>query len=231
MTTARLLYFSDILCVWAYVAQRRIDQLTETFGERVRIDAHVCSVFPDVKEKIARQWGHRGGQQGYGEHVQQVLEGFPHVSLHPDTWVRTVPATSAGAHMFLKAVELIERPAETDAEPAAYPDRPSTAAAHALRHAFFAEGRDISDWDVHAEIAQQIGIDQKDIEAEIKSSRALAALEADYALCQQHGIGGSPTVVLNEGRQRLFGNVGYRLIEANVHEVLEGAHPDEASWC
>jgi hypothetical protein len=36
---------------------------------------------------------------------------------------------------------------------------------------------------------------------------------------------------MNEGRQRLFGDVGYRLIEANVEELLRGRTPDEASWC
>ncbi len=230
MTPVRLLYFSDILCVWAYIAQRRIDQLCETFGDRIRIEPHVCSVFPDVRTKIARQWGDRGGQQGYGAHVQKVLGEFPHVDIHPDTWVRTLPETSTGAHMFLKAVELIETAKPGD-EDTPYQSRPSTKAAQALRHAFFAEGRDISNWDLHAEIADKIGVPRQEIDAEIRSSRALAALEADHALCQHHGIGGSPTVVLNEGRQRLFGNVGYRLIEANVHEVLEGAHPDEASWC
>jgi hypothetical protein len=32
------------------------------------------------------------------------------------------------------------------------------------------------------------------------------------------------------GRQKLFGNVGYRLLEANVQELLR-APKDEASWC
>ena len=40
----------------------------------------------------------------------------------------------------------------------------------------------------------------------------------------------SPTLSLNEDRQRLAGNVGYRVIEANVRELLEGPAP-EGSWC
>ena len=40
----------------------------------------------------------------------------------------------------------------------------------------------------------------------------------------------SPTMLLNEGRQQLTGNVGYRVIEANVRELLES--PDaKLSWC
>jgi hypothetical protein len=36
--------------------------------------------------------------------------------------------------------------------------------------------------------------------------------------------------MLGEGRQKLYGNVGYRILEANIQEVL--ADPSErASWC
>ena len=41
----------------------------------------------------------------------------------------------------------------------------------------------------------------------------------------------SPTFIMNEGRQKLFGNVGYRGLEANVGELLRSAPEDEASWC
>ena len=30
-------YFSDLLCVWAYLAQIRVDELRRNFGDRVRI--------------------------------------------------------------------------------------------------------------------------------------------------------------------------------------------------
>ena len=44
-------------------------------------------------------------------------------------------------------------------------------------------------------------------------------------------IEGSPTIVLNEGRQKLYGNVGFRVIEANIAELLRDPRPGEASWC
>jgi len=33
------------------------------------------------------------------------------------------------------------------------------------------------------------------------------------------------------GHQLLYGNVGYRLIEANVRELLHNPEAGEASWC
>ena len=51
-----------------------------------------------------------------------------------------------------------------------------------------------------------------------------------WAYVAQIRLDGSPTYLLNQGRQKLYGNVGYKIIEANVEEVLR--RPAEAaSWC
>jgi len=44
-------------------------------------------------------------------------------------------------------------------------------------------------------------------------------------------IEGSPSLVLNEGRQKLYGNVGFRLIDANIQELFRVVPDDDASWC
>jgi hypothetical protein len=36
---------------------------------------------------------------------------------------------------------------------------------------------------------------------------------------------------LNDGRQKLYGNVGFRIIEANIQELLRAPVGDQASWC
>ncbi|MCB1319116.1 MAG: hypothetical protein KDK34_02620, partial [Leptospiraceae bacterium] len=64
----------------------------------------------------------------------------------------------------------------------------------------------------------------------LENGEAMAALMRDTQLCQDQGITGSPTIVLNEGRQKLFGNVGYRVIEANIREILRNPG-NQASWC
>jgi len=70
------------------------------------------------------------------------------------------------------------------------------------------------------------GVDEK-----THSSEAIVQLAADYDLSQKNGVEGNPAFIMNNGRQKLFGNVGYRLIEANVQELLRNAPKDEASWC
>ena len=54
---------------------------------------------------------------------------------------------------------------------------------------------------------------------------------SDYKDAESLGVKGSPTMILNQGRQKLYGNVGYRIIEANIQELLRDPHPDQASWC
>jgi predicted DsbA family dithiol-disulfide isomerase len=101
----------------------------------------------------------------------------------------------------------------------------------ALRRAFFEEGRDIARWAVQCDVALLTGVDPARIEALIHDGSAYAALASDYHEAETIGIQGSPSFVLNEGRQKLYGNVGFRVIDANIQELLRAPSEDQASWC
>ena len=79
--------------------------------------------------------------------------------------------------------------------------------------------------------AMLMGVDVARIEALIHDGSAYASLASDYEAAASMNIQGSPTVVLNDGRQKLYGNVGYRILEANIQELLRSPTPDQASWC
>lgn len=224
MPPVKISYYSDLLCVWAYIGQRRLDQLATDFGAQIEIEPHFCSVFADAWGKI------EGGKgfDGFNAHLREVAEKFPHIELHPRVWLDARPRSSASAHLFVKAIELIEA---EDGDGLAWADRASTKSAWALRCGFFQHGRDISSYEVQCTIADEFGVARARIEEKLCTSEALTALLRDYQICSDQGIKGSPTFVMNEGRQRLFGNVGYRLIEANVQELLRNPPTDQASWC
>ena len=230
MAPVKIIHYSDVVCVWAHVGHRRLEELVAQFGDQIEIETRFCSVFPDAWGKIDDKWADRGGFEGFNRHINEVAAQFDHVDIHPRLWLETRPRTSGSAHLFLKAVELVEADMKDEATKP-WLERLSTRAAWAMRKAFFADNRDISDWDIHAQIADELGVKPVLIEAKIRSSEAVAALAVDYHMCTQHAITGSPTIVLNEGRQKLFGNVGYRLIEANVHELLRTPEGEQASWC
>jgi len=129
-------------------------------------------------------------------------------------------------------MELIERDKVAAGAPSKpYLERLSTRAAWEVRKSFFASARDISDWEVLAEIVESLGIDYAIVEERIISSEAVAQLAIDYDLSTKNDVSVSPTLVMNDGRQKLLGNVGYKLIEANVQELLRHPSKEEASWC
>jgi predicted DsbA family dithiol-disulfide isomerase len=227
MSAIEIKYFSDILCVWAYISQVRIDAIKQKFGEGVRIEHRFCSVFGSTAGKIEAAWKEKGGYVGFNAHLRQAAAKFPHVEVHPELWLSTRPASSMSPHLFLKAIQLGERAPATPGSQAGLFDQ----ALRAFRRAFFKDGRDIARFDVQREIAATLAADVGAIEERIHSGAAFAALAADYQEAEKLRIEGSPSLVLNEGRQKLYGNVGFWLIEANVHGLMRTPTSDDASWC
>ena len=219
METVKIQHFSDLLCVWAYVAQVRIDELEEQLGESVSLDCHFIEVFGDTRGKIEQRWADRGGAAAYASHVRAVADGFDHVDVHPDIWVKNAPTSSLTVHVFLCAVRLLDDGSDAVAR-----------AAWAARLAFFRDLVDISDRAEQLRIAESVGLSPAKIEQHITSGRAHAELARDQQLVREQGIRVSPTLVFNEGRQHLNGNVGYRVIEANVRELLRSGS-EQQSWC
>jgi len=217
-------HFTDILCVWAYVCQVRVDELIEAEGDAIAVERRFCSVFADASDRLAKRWSDRGGLGGYATHVQSVVARFDHLTISEKAWAETAPRSSLGVHIFLSAIRHLEGVE-------AVPSASFAKASWAMREAFFAEGRDIGQRTVQYEVAEQLELPIAAIEDCLADSSAHAELAADFDLAKRLDVHVSPTLVLNEGRQRLAGNVGYRVIAANVHELLRGSAGDDASWC
>lgn len=225
MDKIKIQHFSDVLCVWAYVSQVRVNELKQQFGEQVEMDYHFVHVFGHAHQKLQAQWAQRGGFKAYGQHVREVVGKFDHVPVHADIWVRDVPRSSLPAHLFLCAVKRLES-APADAQGNTAFER----AAWAVREAFFKDLVDISQHHELMKIAETLSLPLAEIEKILESGAAHALLSEDIALARDQPVRASPTMLFNEGRQALTGNVGYRVIEANVRELLR-APPDQLSWC
>jgi predicted DsbA family dithiol-disulfide isomerase len=223
MERVKITYFTDALCVWAYLSQVRMDELRANFKDGVEIDSRYFHVFGNVATKMETAWKERGGLPAYRRHVREIVEKFGHVSLHHQTWETDAPKSSMPAHLFLCAIRYVEM--SSRCAPGSG-DR----AAWALREAFFRHGRNVSQRKVLFEIAESIGLPAGEIEDAIANGAAHAVLAEDLELARTQSIAASPTLLFNEGRQRLTGNVGYRIIEANIRELLERA-PGQLSWC
>lgn len=225
MGKVKIQHFSDVLCVWAYVSQIRVDELKQQFGEQVEMEYHFVHVFGHAHQKLESQWAKRGGAKAYGEHVKEVVAKFDHVPVHVELWAQDAPRSSLPAHLFLSALKLLEsQPVDADGNTA------FERAAWALREAFFRDRVDISQRRELLAIAEKLALPVTEIESILDSGAAHALLSEDITLARDQSVRASPTMLFNEGRQVLTGNVGYRVIEANVRELLR-APADQSSWC
>jgi predicted DsbA family dithiol-disulfide isomerase len=213
-----LTYYSDVLCVWAYISQARVDEVARKFAGRISVNYRFCSVFGDTAHKIGVGWKDRGGYEGFANHLREAVAAFDHVQLHPDVWQRNRPASSTPAHVLLKAVQRVDK-------------RRCEAVMHELRSAFFERCLDIGSWSVLQDILEVAGVSVDDVREAIDSGVAFADLEADHRDQQLLMVQGSPTYILDNGRQKLFGNVGYGVIEANIVELIRSPVAGAASWC
>lgn len=221
MASILIQHHADVLCVWAYVSQVRLEELEHEFGDEVAIEHHWLQVFGNVADKLYTNWRDKGGAAGYSAHVQDIVARFGHVPVHPEIWQRATPTSSLPAHAVLCAVRLLDA-AEARCRVAQV--------AAAIRTAFFRDLVDVSQRRCLLDIVETCGIPAPRVAALLDDGAAWAALSSDLELAREHNVRASPTLIFNEGRQRLTGNVGYRVIEANVRELLQ-APAGGLSWC
>ena len=210
--------FSDVLCVWAYIAQVRLDEVAHNYPDQVEIRHRFCTVFGDTADKIGAGWRERGGYSGFGAHVLESAQPYAHVSIHPDIWKACRPASSIPAHLALKAVQRID-------------DTACERILKDIRLAFFRDVRDIAQASVLKDILSACGLPAGRVWEFIDNGIAHADLEGDRRAQNTLLVQGSPSYILNEGRQKLYGNVGYGVIDANIRELLRTPGAGAASWC
>ena len=228
----RIHYFTDILCVWAYLAQIRLDELIKNYSSQIEISYNFMPVFGCTKNRIGNGWKDKGGFEGFSKHTHEVCEAYPHITLHKDIWAKNTPKTSTTSHLFVKAVQCLVDNEVISNECRAESGHRTIFEEFIweVRLAFFRDLKDISQMNVLMDIAESMNLPTDKIQDALDDGSALAELSRDIELRDEFGIEGSPTYVLNDGRQKLYGNVGYRIIEANLQEIMK--QPDmEASWC
>jgi len=211
-------YFSDVLCIWAWIAQRRITELEVHWGDKIAFRYHYLNLFGDTAARMEQHWVDRGGYEGFGRHVLAVAEPYEAAPVNSMVWHQVRPLTSANSHLVLKAAELIGGVNE------------SAKLAAALRKAFFVDATDIGKIAAVMGIAGDCGFCCNQLTELIDGGQAMAGLMTDYKKAEDQGVKGSPTWVMNAGRQVLYGNVGYRVLSANIEEILKKPQ-QEASWC
>ncbi|AFZ01789.1 DsbA family protein [Calothrix sp. PCC 6303] len=138
--------------------------------------------FSEFCQAVSR-WREKGGLQGYSNHVQEVAKKFDHISVHPDIWTKVTPFSSKSSHLFLHAIQLLEKKGLVEQNQQVFEK-----AIWAFREAFFTQLADISDRKVQFGIAEELKLPIAAIQAQIDSGEAYAELSKDFELVKEHTV-------------------------------------------
>ena len=220
-------HFSDVLCIWAYLSEIRLTELRNNYGDKVKFDFHYFNVFGNTKKKFQTDWKDRDGNHGYATHIMSIASQFDHISVHPDIWKKNIPVSSIPSHLFLCAVKqyLFEEGSDHF-----HSGQLLENITWEIRESFFRDLVDISRIKELFSIAERLDLPANRIEKNLANGMAYALYSNDLDLARDQNVRASPTMIFNEGRQTLMGNVGYRVIDANIRELFH-TPGDQKSWC
>lgn len=214
----RITYWSDPLCIWAYLAHDKLQRLRQRFGADIAIEHRIVPVFGSVPERFRSGAWSKGGPKSRASRTAEIAKAHGHPEVDGACWLRDAPASSWSPASAIKAVDLLAQ------EGAIAPDAPGDFT-QALRAAFFCDHLNIARRDVQQRVAEALTLPWPRIQARLDDGRALAALWEDHAEREARRVQGSPTWSFDDGRAMLYGNVSERVLQATVAELLGGTSP------
>lgn len=192
--------WSDFACPFCNVARERADWLRREAGAEIEwlpFDLH--PEYPPEglpRAELVRR---------YGEHFEDGVrrlseEAGVAYAPHPDV----VPNTR-------RALELGEWARSRGAYEALH-DR--------VMDAYWAEGRDITGWDVLGPLVADVGLDPDEARAEVDAGLFREAVDASTDVARRHGIAAVPAFVL-DGRLLVSGAQPHAVLERALERVRE----------
>jgi len=180
-----LVYYADPMCSWCYGFGPELDALLRE-RPSLRLDVVMGGLRPyntaaadaGFRAMIAEHWAHVAGETALPfNDAALAREGFVY---------DTEPAC--------RAVVAVR---DTD---------PSRALPYLKRvqRAFYAEGRDVTDPEVLADLASDEGLDRAAFLASHAGQAARDAVRRDFSAAQETGVAGFPTLVLGYPGRRYF---------------------------
>jgi putative protein-disulfide isomerase len=185
MSAPFLVYFADPMCSWCYGFGPELDALMKARAD-LRVDVvmgglrpyHTEKATPSFREMIAGHWAHVARESGL-PFVDAALarEGFVYDTEPACRAVVAMRAADAS-----RALPYLKR----------------------VQRAFYAEGRDVTDAAVLADLAVKEGLEREVFLAAHASQEARDAVRRDFAATQQTGVTGFPTLAAGYPDRRYF---------------------------
>jgi len=208
-------YWSDPLCIWALVAQTKLERILTELGSHLRVDYRIVPVFGSVSWRFkAGPWA-KDGVEGRVAATKRIAEQAGRSDVSGACWRTCAPASTWSPSSAIKAVFAIE--AEGAVAPGTAPRYQLT-----LRERFFVAEQNIAERGVQLAVAEELGVPRAPLERRLDDGTALAAVWEDFNEKERLRIQGSPTYVFDGGRAMLYGNFEYGMLKSTVDELVRG---------
>ena len=204
-----LIYVADPMCSWCYGFAKPLDELLSQPGEAAPLQLAVVmgGLRPFTTEPITRE---RADElAGHWHHVEQAsgqpFTSAPNTALHQPGFIYdTEPASRATVTVRTQWPKLVWRYLK------------------AVQHAFYAEGKNVTQPEVLADVAEALGIPRADFAKAFASQEMRDATLADFAQSQSWGIRGFPALIAEHGDHLHLVGQGFMPIDA-LRERLTAA--------
>ncbi len=208
-------YWSDPLCIWAFVAQPKLEAVLERHGTFLKPRYRVVPVFGSVPQKFSTGSWSEAGPQGRAEATQRIAQQHGHDDVDGSCWLNDCPASSWACGAALAAVfSMVERETLGLSQGERFQWR--------MRERFFVDNKNVARRDVQLELAEECGVPVAALEQKLDEGAGLSALWEDHARRESLGLRGSPTFVFDGGRAMLYGNFSEAVLGATVEELVKG---------
>lgn len=212
----KISYWSDPLCIWALVAEQKLDRVLAELGNDVRVEYRIVPVFGSVPWRFAEGPWAKEGVDGRVAATRRIAEQGGRADVSGECWRKAMPSSSWAPASAIKAVFGLADGRGEEVGPAYQ---------RALRERFFVAEANISQRSVQLELAEEMGLPRGPIEARLDDGSALAAVCEDHAEKERLRLQGSPTYVFDGGRAMLYGNFAYGILRSTVEEFARGIDP------
>lgn len=217
MPTFRFSYWSDPLCIWAFVAQPKLDRVIAHFGDKIAVDYRIVPVFGSVPQRFRDGVWSESGIDGRIATTQRIATEHGRTDVSGEAW-RSMPASSWSPGAALKAVFALSERQEVDPKCAVdFQWR--------MRERFFVDEVNIALRSEQLALVEACGIPRAPVERMLDDGTALSMLWEDHAERERLCVRGSPTYVFDEGRTMFYGNFAYEPLQATIEAYVAGLSP------
>lgn len=208
-------HWSDPMCVWAYVADPRVDHILDSFGDSLAISWRAVPVFGDIPARFdGGAWA--SGREARAASTASTAARFGFENVTGQVWIDDTPSSSWPACAAFASTALLEERGEL-------PNGAANGYLRALRRTFFEDNRNIARTSVLDEVAESLGLPVGALQTMRADGTAWQLVARDVGERERLHVRGSPTWVFDGGREMLYGNVSEAIVRVTVQELLREA--------